>query len=88
MDTNADPAAIAATKRAAVADGDGTFHVLERFSASTGISMTKVRATLIPVGGGGGGEHNGNCVLSAVQDETLVYAAQDFGYTNCALFHL
>ena len=45
MDTNTDPATIAAAMRAAVADGDGTVPVLERFSASTGISMSKVRAT-------------------------------------------
>jgi len=36
------------------------------------------------VGGGGGGgvKHNTSCVFSAVQDQTLVYAAQ----ASCAKF--
>jgi len=69
---------------AAVANGEPVLHVFARFSASTGFSTSKVR-TIYYNGRGERNKHNANSLLSATEDQALLYAAQAFSYANFAL---
>jgi len=69
---------------AAVADGEPVLHVFARFSASTGFSTSKVRSIYYN-GRGERNKHNANSLLSATEDQALLYEAQAFSCANFAL---
>lgn len=69
---------------AAVADGEPVLDVFSRFSASTGFSVSKLR-TIYYRGRGDRKKHSANSLLSAKEDQALVYVTQAFSYANFAL---
>jgi len=69
---------------AALADGAPVLHVSARFSASTGFSTSKVRSIYYN-GRGERSKLNANSLLSATEDQALLYAAQACSYANFAL---
>ncbi|OSX76885.1 hypothetical protein BU14_0170s0001 [Porphyra umbilicalis] len=68
---------------AAVADGERVLDVFARFSASTGFSISKVR-TIDHNGRDELNKHNANYLLSATEEQALLYTTQALRYANFA----
>jgi len=69
---------------AAVANGEPVLHVFARFSASTGLSVSNVR-TIHYRGRDERKKHNASYLLTATEDQALLYATQTFSCANFGL---
>lgn len=67
-----------------VRNGESVLDALEAVAASEGITAGALRSAYYRAREGAG-THHGNCILTATEDQALVYAAQAFSYTNFPL---
>lgn len=67
-----------------VRNGQCPLHALDAVAESEGITAGALRSARCRARGGAG-VHHGNCILTATEDQALVYAAQAFSFSNFPL---